>query len=192
VTHERTEAWDRQQIHDVVLRYCQGIDRLDMDLVRSAYHPDGVDHHTGFDGTVDEFVTWVSGPLAEHLAGTMHVIGNHRVELFGDDALSETYLTAVHWGTDPGSPASFTTGARYVDHMTLRDGRWAITERWAVREWLRPEGGVLAPASGSGPQARRDGSDPVQVLRERLTARARAVGSADSGRSAEPPRPRGS
>ena len=44
-----------------MLRYCQGIDRLDMELVRSAYHPDGVDHHTGFDGTVDEYVAWV-GP----------------------------------------------------------------------------------------------------------------------------------
>lgn len=36
--HERSEVWDRQQIHDVVLRYCQGINRLDLDLVRSAYH----------------------------------------------------------------------------------------------------------------------------------------------------------
>jgi hypothetical protein len=168
---ERSETWDRQQIHDVVLRYCQGIDRLDLDLVRSAYHPDGVDHHTGFDGTADEYVAWVGPLLRDQLDGTMHVMGNHRVELFGDDALSETYLTAVHWGADPGSPASFTTGARYVDHMTFRDGRWAITERWAVREWLRPEGGVLTPATGAGPLARRDGSDPVEVLRERLAAR---------------------
>ncbi len=166
---ERTAAWDRQQIHDVVLRYCQGIDRLDLDLVRSAYHQDGIDHHTGFDGTVDEFVAWVFPQLAEHLAGTMHVIGNHRVELFGDDALSETYLTAVHWGSGPDSPAGFTTGARYVDHMTFRSGRWAISERWAVREWLRPEGGVLTPATGAGPLARRDGSDPVELLRDRLT-----------------------
>ena len=117
----RTETWDRQEIHDVVLRYCQGIDRLDLDLVRSAYHPDGVDHHTGFDGTVDEYVAWVGPQLAEHLAGTMHVMGNHRAELFGDDALAETYVTAVHWTAEGG----FTTGARYVDHLTFRDGHWA-------------------------------------------------------------------
>ena len=160
----RDPQLDRQQIHDVVLRYCQGIDRLDMDLVRSAYHPDGVDHHTGFDGTVDEYVAWVGPQLAEHLDGTMHVMGNHRVELFGDDALAETYVTAIHWGS-----AAFTTGARYVDHLAFRDGRWAIAERWAVREWLRPEGGVLAPAAGPGPAARRDGTDPVEVLRARLS-----------------------
>ena len=94
----RDPQLDRQQIHDVVLRYCQGIDRLDMELVRSAYHPDGVDHHTGFDGTVDEYVAWVGPQLAEHLTGTMHVMGNHRVELFGDDALAETYVTACTGG----------------------------------------------------------------------------------------------
>lgn len=163
----RDPQLDRQEIHDVVLRYCQGIDRLDLDLVRSAYHPDGIDHHTGFDGTVDEYVAWVGPQLAEHLAGTMHVMGNHRVELFGDDALAETYVTAVHWTTDGG----FTTGARYVDHLTFREDRWAITERWAVREWLRPEGGVIRAVNGPGPAARRDGTDPVQALRQRLTRR---------------------
>lgn len=34
---------DKQAIGEVVLRYCRGIDRLDLDLVRSAYHCDGVD-----------------------------------------------------------------------------------------------------------------------------------------------------
>ena len=53
--------------------------------------------------------------------------------------------------------------------MTFRDGRWAIAERWAVREWLRPEGGILTPATGGGPTARRDGSDPVELLRAQLT-----------------------
>jgi hypothetical protein len=159
----REETWDRREIHDVVARYCQGIDRLDLEMVRSAYHPDGIDHHTGFDGTVDEYVAWVAPQLAEHLAGTMHVMGNHRVELFGDEALAETYVTAVHWTADGG----FTTGARYVDHMAFRDGRWAIAERWAVREWLRPEGGVIR-ASTQEPVARRDGADPVQLLRAQL------------------------
>lgn len=161
----RDPQLDRHEIHDVVLRYCQGIDRLDMDLVRSAYHPDGIDHHTGFDGTVDEYVAWVAPLLAEHLVGTMHVTGNHRVELFGDDALAETYVTAIHWGRD----STFTTGARYVDHLTFRSGRWAIAERWAVREWIRPDGGALTATDGPGPAARRDGSDPVEVLRRRLS-----------------------
>ncbi|MDX6739529.1 nuclear transport factor 2 family protein [Actinocorallia sp. A-T 12471] len=30
----------RAQIHDVLLRYCRGLDRVDMDLVRGAFHED--------------------------------------------------------------------------------------------------------------------------------------------------------
>ncbi len=172
MTTERSETWDRQQILDVVLRYCQGIDRLDLELVRSAYHHDGIDHHTGFDGTADEYVAWVGPLLSRFMAGTMHTVGNHRVELFGDEAVSETYLTATHWGHDPAhAGTTFTTGARYVDHMAFRDGRWAIAERWAVREYVRSDAGRLTPvgsSSESGPVARRDGTDPLQVLRGRL------------------------
>jgi hypothetical protein len=37
-------ANDRWAIHDVLVRYCRGVDRLDADLVRSAYHSDAVEH----------------------------------------------------------------------------------------------------------------------------------------------------
>jgi hypothetical protein len=30
----------RAEIHDALLRYCRGLDRVDMDLVRGAFHPD--------------------------------------------------------------------------------------------------------------------------------------------------------
>ena len=33
-----TRAADRQQIRDLILGYCRGVDRLDLDLVRAAYH----------------------------------------------------------------------------------------------------------------------------------------------------------
>jgi hypothetical protein len=157
---------DRQQIHDAVLRYCRGIDRLDMDLVRAAYHPDGLDHHTGFDGTVDEFCLWVEQGL-RMLGGTMHLAGNHLSEIHGDHAVAETYVTAHHWGPDPTDDGlSFTTGARYVDHFERREGRWAITERWAVREWLRRD--RMKPQSSPGLEATRDADDPLPRLRARL------------------------
>ena len=48
---------DKQEIEEVVLRYCRGIDRRDFELVRSCYHPDARDRHGSFDGTVDEYVS---------------------------------------------------------------------------------------------------------------------------------------
>jgi hypothetical protein len=167
VSEQPDRLADIQAIRDVVALYCRGIDRLDFDLVRHAYHPDGIDHHTGFDGTADEYVAWVSKGL-QYLAGTMHFIGNHHVDFAGDDiAISETYLMATHWGTpDQGAQTNFTTGARYVDLMERRDGRWAIAERWAVREWTRPD--VFVAPERPGPRGRRDADDPLSVLLKRF------------------------
>ena len=157
---------DIQAIRDVVTLYCRGVDRLDMALVRQAYHADAVDHHSGFEGTVDEYVGWLARNL-EFLSGTMHFIGNHHVEFVGADmAISETYCTATHWGRpDQDGRVNFTSGARYVDLMERRGGRWAIAERWAVREWTRPD--VFVAAEKPGPRGRRDADDPLLVLRER-------------------------
>ncbi len=163
-----SERWaDLQAIRDVIARYCRGVDRLDFDLVRQAYHPDAIDHHTGFDGTVDEYLSWV-GKALESLSGTMHFIGNHYVDFIDDDtAISETYVMATHWGRPgSGARANFTSGARYVDLMTRRDGRWAIAERWAVREWTRPEK-FVAPER-PGPRGTRDADDPLFVLLKRF------------------------
>ena len=73
------ESRDRREIHETVLRYCRAVDRLDLDGVRAVYAEDGVDHHTGFSGTADEFVAWLALGLP-FLDGTMHLVGNHLVE----------------------------------------------------------------------------------------------------------------
>ena len=162
------DTTDRQAIQEAVLRYCRGIDRLDMDLVRSAYHPGGVDHHTGFSGPIEEFIAWVSGALGK-FDGTMHLIGNHFVEGDSEKAVSETYGTAVHWGQPLDDPRrNFTSGFRYIDHFEKRDGRWAVVERWAIREWTRSEAGRFMPKEGEGPSPRRDSEDRVFEVKRRL------------------------
>src|ERR1700722_16395209 len=50
---------DKQAVAEVVLRYCRGVDRLDLPAVRACYHDDAVDHHTGFDGGPDDYVAWL-------------------------------------------------------------------------------------------------------------------------------------
>ena len=158
----QSQLADKQDIAEVVLRYCRGVDRLDFELVRSCYHDDAVDHHTGFDGDADAYVAWL-GQLLPRLSGTMHLIGNLLVEVDGDLARCETYGTAHHWGeplTDP--TRNFTSGFRYVDTMKKRDGAWRIAERWAVREWTRSiPADTVRPKEGEGPSPRRDRSDPV-------------------------------
>ena len=159
-----TDPWealaDKQAIHEVILRYCRGIDRLDMELVRSCYHPGAIDHHTNFEGDVDKFVAWVDEAL-RRLAGSMHMVGNHLVELDGDRARSETYCTAFHWAGPGSSLENVTTGMRYVDTFERRDGQWRIAERFALREWIRMEPNQRGADPSEGPTGTRDRSDPV-------------------------------
>jgi hypothetical protein len=159
---------EKQAIHEVVLRYCRGVDRLDMALVRSVYHPDGIDHHTGFSGPVDDYLAWVE-PALRRFDGTTHVIGNHLAEIDGDTAVCETYGMAVHWGQPMDDPRrNFISGFRYIDHMTRRASRWAIQERWASREWTRSDAGQRIAKEGVGPSGTRDGDDPLARLRRKL------------------------
>jgi hypothetical protein len=156
---------DRQEIRDLLASYCHGVDRLDLTLVRSVYARDGIDHHTGFDGSADEYVAWLARGLPR-LGGTQHLLGTHRCELFGDVALSETYGTAVHWGDPPDEPAlNFTTGFRYVDRLVREGGAWRIGERFAVREWTRSDAGRRRTPEATGPTAHRDRDDPWHVQR---------------------------
>lgn len=156
---------DRHAIHDTVLRYCRAVDRLDYDGIRAVYADDGVDHHTGFSGPADDYVAWLRG-LLPRLDGTMHLVGNHLAEVAGDEAVAETYGTAVHWGTPRDDPSrNFTSGFRYVDHFVRTTSGWRIRERWAVREWTRSDAGRLLAPEGAGPRGTRDDRDPLAVLR---------------------------
>jgi hypothetical protein len=44
------ELADREAIRECLYRYCRGVDRLDADMIRSAYWPDCVDNHLEFTG----------------------------------------------------------------------------------------------------------------------------------------------
>jgi ketosteroid isomerase-like protein len=162
---------DRREIHETVLRYCRAVDRLDLAGVRALYAEDGVDHHTGFDGTADDFVAWLARMLPL-LDGTMHLISNHLCEIDGDQAVAESYGTATHWGTPADEPAvNFSTGFRYVDHFVRTPEGWRIRERCAVREWARVDAGRLSGTGGDGPRAGRGDSatdDPLVGLRLRV------------------------
>lgn len=158
---------DKQAIYEVLLRYCRGIDRLDLMLIRSAFHPDAIDNHIGYSGPVEGFIEFVE-PSLRRFTGSMHMICNHFAEIAGDVAASETYALGVHWGEPADEPfRNFTMGFRYVDHMTRRNGVWAIQERWVVCEWDRSDVGQ-SRVNLVGQAGTRDPEDPLFCLRREL------------------------
>jgi hypothetical protein len=89
------ELQDRQAIHDCLMTYSRGIDRLDRELLLSVYHEDAVDDHGVFVGTREQFVDWVIPMHAAAQLSHQHCILNYTIELDGDVAHTEAYYLFV-------------------------------------------------------------------------------------------------
>ena len=182
MTHEELERavvqlQDRQAIADCLSTYSRAVDRLDRELLLSAYHADAVDDHGVFVGTPEQFADWV---IAMHTATHLshqHCIFNSTVDLDGDVAHVESYYMFVGLNRT-GTPLAM-SGGRYLDRLEKRDGRWAIAARVCVRDWAPLEAIpetldqsqlTVAPLDErttalmrSGAQIARDRSDPSYV-----------------------------
>lgn len=127
------ELHDRQAIRDVMATYSRGVDRLDRDLLISAFHPDAVDDHGVFIGNREDFADWaIANHTATHLSH-QHCLFNHTCDLDGDTAHTETYYMFVAMNRQ-GDPLGG-SGGRYIDRLERRDGRWAIAVRVCIRDW---------------------------------------------------------
>ena len=159
------ELLARQEIQDVIYRYARGIDRLDLDLVRSCYHPDAYDDHGAFKGSVDEFID-AAGPFLSRWTATQHFMGNMLIEVDGDRARAETYAVAYHRREDEaGDGKDDIMGIRYVDRFERRGGAWKIAHRVVVNEWRRVDPVAGARGRGvAGEWGRRDSGDPLHWI----------------------------
>jgi hypothetical protein len=157
----------RDAIASVLHRYCRGIDRLDLESVRSCYWPDATDSHGGFAGTRDEFIAWVAKLLAR-FDSTMHFIGNLSIELAERAAVAETYAIAFHRSREPKPSLNLVVGVRYVDRFEQRGAQWRIARRVCVTEWSRvdDEAGRFPIAAGHLTGRRDRGDVLYQMLAE--------------------------
>jgi SnoaL-like domain len=144
------ELIDKRAIQEVVMQLARGTDRLDGELIRSCYHPDGFVDHNIFRGDPEAFTTWVLRVL-KRFAATMHFVGSALIELEppaqdgapATVARSETYCIAhqVFPETDPGGERDLVLGLRYVDRFERRVGddgslgRWLIAHRVCAFDW---------------------------------------------------------
>jgi hypothetical protein len=131
---------DKQEIHEVIMRYCRGIDRMDRDMILSVYHPGAIDEHGIFRGTAEEFVDYVM-PVLEKEKCTTHLICNELIDVRESDvAHAESYFLAVHHRVEEdGSQKDLLFCGRYIDRFERRDGKWKIAHRVVLHEWSRTE-----------------------------------------------------
>jgi hypothetical protein len=155
---------DKQEIYEVLLRYCRGIDRLDESLLRSVYHPDATDDHGLFKGKASDFIDWALEYFRTKMKLTWHVIMNVLIEVEGDVAYSEAYSVAYHRVKEQ-KEFDWIVGGRFVDRFERRKGAWKISQRRLVFEWSRKEPATeelgFNNLAGELSTGHRDFNDPV-------------------------------
>ena len=126
---------DHQAITDQIYRYCRAMDRIDQELGYSIWHDDGTaDYGHNFQGTGHAFIDHVCAQH-RHLLMHSHQVSNILIEINGDRAGSESYVTATLRMRREGRLLQMTVISRYVDRWSRRGGSgWALDHRIAVMD----------------------------------------------------------
>ena len=135
---------DREIIHDMICLYTHALDRRRWDIMPTLFHDDGIflfgDVSGDWKGFVEQARTIIDPMISTH-----HQLGNILINIEGNTAWCECYLTATHI-----IPADFpeglplpafgrdyiaTIGGRYIDKFEKRDGKWGIVSRNGLYDW---------------------------------------------------------
>ena len=114
-------------------RYSHGLDRLDLEVMRSAYWPDATDDHGVFVGNAWEFCERVV-PSHERWTWTAHSSSDHRVEVDDDlgHARGQMYVVARLFDGERRRLSTFY--GRYLDAYERRGDEWRIAHRVCVHD----------------------------------------------------------
>lgn len=128
------QAWFA--VHKVLMRYCRGIDRCDIPLLLSAFHPDATIHYfDGLTGNAWEHFSKFS-PERYSVRCPQRTISNLIVDFDGDIAYSEAYAVAYYMTERNGDGLEFVVwGVRYIDRLERRSDVLRISDRKVVHDW---------------------------------------------------------
>jgi hypothetical protein len=184
------ELLDQRDIERVLATYARAVDRQDVELLKSCYHPDAINHNAVSRANAWEFAETLLPLMRKLFSATMHHVTHTDVRVRGSEAAVESYFIAWHLvvggydeivtmfgaayadamqsaGTLDGGH-DFVGGGRYLDRFERREGIWRIAERNVTMEWNH-----YGPVTHGSPEslfgrmpawARRDRTDPVYRL----------------------------
>lgn len=127
---------DIESIRNVANRYCRGVDRLDVDEMKSAYWPDATDDHGSFVGNAWEFAEYC---MVGHLKwrSTNHCIFNHSIELESGGKYARGEIYNVTYLLQKDADVLDIWHGRYLDRYEKRNEQWRILARVCVHEFTR-------------------------------------------------------
>jgi len=126
---------DRQEIHDLLVRYCHGIDRHEWARVEAVFTPDATLDYTAFGGprgSVGEVVPFLRTAVT-NLSGCQHTISTSLVDIDGNTATART-AAQVMMMLMKDTPTLF--GLWYRDQLIKTSQGWRIRERVQEFGWI--------------------------------------------------------
>jgi hypothetical protein len=143
----------KDEIRELALLYSRGVDRKDIELLRTLYAKDATDHHgKHFSGAAGDYLKFLEKAFPHmHMSG--HFICNHLISIDGDHGEGEVYALAYHIIPDgKGGFVEDLAGVRYIDRYRKESGRWLFASRVvsfdmrSIRPVPTPEGPAPSPA----------------------------------------------
>jgi hypothetical protein len=167
-TRRADAIMSRQEIADLTMAYCRGVDRADEELLKSIFHDDSVVVSGAFNGNGQIFATEICRIVLANYDSCFHSISNQWINVTGDTALGETYVIAVSTMDTETGKSDLLTGGRYIDRFERREGVWKFSERTFVSDWSRLDTSTRQMNEGMYAaldlHGSRGSSDPVYQL----------------------------
>jgi hypothetical protein len=132
---ETDELLDRLRIRELVERYGMCADLRDQAQFGSLFAQDAVLTAGGTDHHGPKEIAEVLNLLAERYPHSMHFVGNHIVELSGDEATGITYCLAHHLYPKDDVQRDTLMLIRYHDAYRRTPHGWRFTSRELVMDW---------------------------------------------------------
>jgi len=157
------ELADRQAITELIYRYCRSVDRLDVALGHSIWHEDAFADYgeTVYQGEGRGVIDHICAQH-RHTLYHSHQVSNILIDLDGDRAGSESYVTAALRIRGGGEQLKqITVWGRYIDRWSRRKGRWGLDKRISVRDFDEVRDVTPLVDHDVG---RRDRSDPSYAV----------------------------
>lgn len=156
------ELLDKQEIGEVIQRYCRTLDWLDAEGQASCYWPDAAIEYGFFTGTAEDFLPAVM-ETERGLARRWHMLSQPLIRFHSETAASSECYGIFGGGRlqADGSIAGDLIGGRYLDEWQKRAGEsgveWRISARTYILDWKSPLAGQ--------PQFAPDPDFPLPTLR---------------------------
>lgn len=137
---------DERDIVAVISRYCRALDTKNWALLNEVFLPDATadlattSELVGIEAIVDRIRT-----ALELLDDSQHLVGNHEVDVDGDNATHRCYLQAQHVRAAAVGGPNYLVGGRYEDRLVRTSAGWRIAHRTLTVMWTD---GNLAVARG--------------------------------------------